>query len=141
MQLSNDAKLAQAIATTSAGVTTINGGEQDMQGYEGVLFIVKLGTAAADNNLKAQQDSATGMGSAQDLEGTKTGNGATDGILWLDIYKPRKRFVRCVALRGTSTTIDWGVAIRYTSRGKPVSNVLAGTIFGELHVSPAEGTP
>jgi hypothetical protein len=43
-------------------------------------------------------------------------------------------------LRGTSTTIDWGIAIPYAARKKPVDNTVAGTIHGELHASPAEGT-
>lgn len=138
--LSNMAKFLQGIATTAAGTSTINGDEVEMANYEGVLFIVKIGTPAADNNLKAQQDSVTGMAGAADLEGTLLQNGAADGILWLDIYRPLKPFVRCVMLRGTSTTIDWGVAIRYGGKKGPQDNNIAATIFGELHASPAEGT-
>lgn len=138
--LSNMLKMAEGIATTIAGTSTINGAEQDMTGYEGCLFVAKFGTPAADNQLKAQQDVVTGMAGAADLVGTLTGVGASDEIVWLDIYRPLEQFLRMVALRGTSTTIDWGIAMRYTSRLVPQDNTIAGTIFGELHISPAEGT-
>ncbi len=140
VNLSNAVRTREGIATTAAGTTTINGAEVDMQNYEGVMFILKFGTPATDNQIKAQQDVVTGMGGAADLLGTLVAVGASDEILWLDIYRPRERFVRMVALRGTSTTIDWGVAIQYGHRKGPVSNALAGTIAGELHVSPIEGT-
>ena len=42
-------------ATTGAGTSAVNGSTVDMNGYEGVLFIAKFGTAAADNTIKAQQ--------------------------------------------------------------------------------------
>ena len=140
MNLSNNSRMREGIATTAAGTTTINGAEVDMQDYEGVLFVIKFGTPATDNQIKAQQDSVTGMAGAQDLKGTLVTTGASDEIVWIDLYRPRKRFVRMVALRGTSTTIDWGVAIQYGPRKGPVDNAVAGTIAGELHVGPEEGT-
>ena len=140
MNLSNNSRMREGIATTAAGTTTINGAEVDMQDYEGVLFVIKFGTPATDNQIKAQQDTVTGMAGAADLLGTLVTTGASDEIVWIDLYKPRERFVRMVALRGTSTTIDWGVAIQYGPRKGAVDNAVAGTIAGELHVSPAEGT-
>lgn len=140
MNLSSHSLFREGIATTGAGTTTINGTEMDMQNFDGVLFIIKFGTAATDNQIKAQQDVVTGMGGAADLLGTLVAVGASDEVLWLDVYRPRERFVRMVALRGTSTTIDWGVAIKYSGRKQPIDNAVAGTIAGELHVSPAEGT-
>ena len=138
--LSNMLKYLEGIATTAAGTSTINGAVFDMSAFEGILFIIKFGTAAADNQIKAQEDTVLGFGGAADLAGTLTGNGASDGIVWLDIYRPLKQFIRMVALRGTSTTIDWGIAIRYGGKKGPQSNILAATIFGELHISPDPGT-
>ncbi len=139
MNLSNMSRYREAIPTTAAGTTTINGTEVDMANYEGVLFIVKFGTAATDNQIKAQQDTVTGMAGAADLLGTLVSVGASDEILWIDLYRPQEQFVRAVALRGTSTTIDWAVAIQYGPRKGPADNTIAGTIAGELHVSPAQG--
>lgn len=139
--LSNMAKFLQGIATTAAGTSTINGDEVDMQNFEGCFFILKYGTPAADNEIKAQQDDVTGMAGAADLEGTLvTPTASPEGELWLDIYRPLKRFIRMVALRGTSTTIDWGIAIRYGAKKGPQDNNVSGLIAGELHASPSEGT-
>ena len=138
--LSNMTRFLEGIATTVAGTSTINGAVFDMANFEGILFVVKFGTAAADNQIKAQEDDDVGMGAAADLEGTLVAVGASDEQLWLDIYRPLKQFVRVVALRGTSTTIDWGIAIQYGGKKGPQDNNVAGAIAGELHVSPDPGT-
>lgn len=140
MNLSNAVKISQAAATTTAGTSSVNGTALDMSGYEGVLFIAKFGTAASDNTIHAEQDTASGMGSAADLAGTSVGVGASDEIVWLDLYRPQERYVRMVADRGTSSTLDWAVALQYGSKSQPVDNTIAGTIHGELSVSPSEGT-
>lgn len=140
MNLSDKVAIRSALATTTAGTSEIDGATIDMQGFEGVLFIAKFGTAAANNALQAQQDSDSAMGSPADLEGTLVGVGASDEIVYLELNKPKERYVRVQAERGTSTTLDWAVAILYGARKQPVDNTVAGTIYGELHVSPAEGT-
>lgn len=140
MNLSAAIKITEHIATTATGTTTINGAALDMAGYEGVLFIIKYSSAANNNTLKAQQDTAVGMGSAADLAGSQVTVGASDEIVWLELNRPLERFVRAAALRGTTTVIEWCVAIQYSARLKPVSNALAGTIAGKLLASPAEGT-
>lgn len=138
--LGKAAQVREGVATTGAGTSTINGATFDMQNFEGILFIVKFGTAAADNQIKAQQGAASDMSDAADLAGTLVAVGASDEIVMLDLYRPTERYVRAVALRGTSTTIDWGAAIQYGPRKKPVNNAVAGTIASEFHASPAEGT-
>ncbi len=138
--LSNSVKFSAGIANTSAGTTSINGATIDMAGFDGVVFVIKFGTAASNNTIKAQQGADSGMSDAADLAGTSVGVGASDEIVWLDIYRPQERYLRMVAARGTSTTIEWGMAIPYGPRVQPVDNTIAGTIFGELHISPVEGT-
>lgn len=142
MNLSKQVAISQGAATTAAGTSEIDGAAIDMAGYEGCLFIAKFGTAATDNTLQAQQSTASGSGYA-DLEGTLVTVGASDEIVYLDLVKPQEQYVRVQVERGTSTTLDWCVAIRYGANGgrkQPVDNDTAGTIAGEVHVSPAEGT-
>lgn len=141
LNLSNAIAIKQGIATTAAGTTTINGDTLDTQGYEGVLFIIKFGTAASNNTIKAQQGAASDLSDGADLAGTSVGVGASDEIVWIDLYRPQERYVRMLGVRGTSTTIDWGIALLYGATKMPVDNTVAGTIHGELHVSPSEGTP
>ncbi len=140
MNLSSAIQITEHIATTATGTTSINGTALDMAGYEGVVFVIKYSSAAANNTLKAQQDTVVGMGGAADLAGSSVTVGASDEIVWLEIDRPLERFVRAVALRGTTTVIEWCVAIQFGARLKPVSNALAGTIAGKLLASPVEGT-
>jgi hypothetical protein len=140
MNLSSAVKISEHIPTTATGTTTINGTAVDMANYDGVLFVCKLSTAAANNTMKAQQDTAVGMGGAADLLGSAIVPGASDEILWIDLFKPQERFVRAAVLRGTTTVIEWCIAIQYTARLRPVSNALAGTIAGKVLASPIEGT-
>jgi hypothetical protein len=142
MNLSNSCKILEHIPTTATGTTTINGNTVDMAGFDSVLFIIKYSTAANNNTLKAQQGQASNMSDAADLAGTSVTVGASDEIVWIDLHRPQERYVRAAALRGTTTVIEWAVAIQYNAHAAklPISNALAGTIAGELWISPAEGT-
>ncbi len=141
MNLSAITEFRAGIAVTAAGTTTIAGTIFDMSGFEGILWGVVFGTAATDNSVQAQQGAAANMSDAADLIGTLVTVGASDEFVWLDLYRPLERYVRCEAVRGTSTTIVWGFAFQYGPRNKPTDNAVAGTLAGELHISPAEGTP
>lgn len=125
-------------APTATGTTTIDSAEVDMAGWDGVCFIVRLGSPATNNNIRAQQDTATGMASAADIEGTLVGNHATNNPLILDLKRPRERFVRVRVTRGTTTTIDTLVAIQYRGRSSNFSQP-SGTML-EQHTDKAEGT-
>lgn len=138
MNLSKSVKISQGAATTTAGTSEVDGDGIDMSGYEGCLFICKFGTAASGNTLQAQQSQDNS--SYADLEGTLVTVGSSDEIVYLDLVKPQERYARVQAQRGTSSTLDWCVAIRYGARKVPVDNEIAGTIAGETSVSPAEGT-
>lgn len=142
MNLSNYVKISQGAATTTAGTSDVNGDILDMSGYDGVLWVAKFGTAASNNTLHAQQDSASGGGTMADLAGTSVTVGSSDEIVWLDLkHNPAgERYVRVVADRGTSTTLDWCVALRYDAKTLPVDNATAGTIAGEIQTHVAEGT-
>lgn len=134
-----------AVAATAAGATAVNGATIDMAGYEGVVFIVRFGalTATQVTSLKAQQDSDSGGGTMADLLGSKTANladGDSGKSLMLDIFRPAKRYVRCVVNRGTANAvIEGGIAILYGGSSRPAANPSTIVSF-ETHVSPAEGT-
>jgi hypothetical protein len=127
----------------AAGTSDINSDSVDMQNFGGVKFEVTFGTitGSAVTSIKAQQDSVTGMGSAADLKGTGQTVADTDDekIFYIDIAKPKKRFVRCVVDRGTQNAVVQSITANlYDPRKAPTSH---GTnVSGELHVSPEEGT-
>lgn len=125
------------VAAVAAGTTTITGTALDMAGWDGALFIVRLGTPATNNNLRITQCDTSG-GSYADLEGTLVGNHATDSPLIVDIKRPREQFLKYSVARGTSSTIDIAVIIQYKSRNRPASQP-SGTQVEKYH-GPAEGT-
>jgi hypothetical protein len=124
-------------APTGAGTSTIDSAAYNMAGFDGIVFIVRFGTPAANNNIRAQQDIVTGMGAAADLAGTLV-NSPTLNQHMVDVKRPIEQFVRCRVTRGTSTTIDSITAIQYRSRNHPVTQP-ATAVFETWH-SPLEGT-
>jgi len=122
-----------------------NGAEFDMQGFEGVLMVVKFGDIAgsATTTIKAQQDTATGMGSAADLEGTGISVADDDDnqIFIIDLHRPQERFVRVVVDKDAShNSEEMAFYIGYGAHKLPVTQTLADEVTYELHVSPDEGT-
>ncbi len=85
----------------SADNESLTGTGVDMKGYRGVAFIV--GAAGGEDfstwAIKAQQDSASGFGTAADLAGSSktfstVASPSTDGLAILEIVEPTERYVR-----------------------------------------------
>ena len=134
-------KIVHVAAAATAATTDVTTSGVDMGqdgGYEGVCFISTYGTAAAGNLPHGEQ--STDNSSFADLLGTEVNVGASDEKVYLDILHPQEQYVRAVFKRGTSSTLGDVYAILYGPRKVPVDNTTAGTIHGELHVAPAEGT-
>lgn len=140
--LSGNCKITMAKAAQTAGTGAVTSDIIDMAGFEGVLFLTRFGTAAANNSVKVQQDSAAAMGSAADLEGTSVVSGAdpSNEAIYVDVYKPQERYVKLYVTRGTSSTLGEIWAIQYGCRNAPQTHAVSGTLTGEAHVSPDEGT-
>ena len=128
------AKNADNEALTGAGV--------DMLGARAVAFVVlAIQGEAADFSIKAQQDSASDYSGAADLAGTAltfSTDTAVDAIGVLEIVNPGERYVRPVITVPdlTSATVTACIALVYGNQEKPVT----APTYGEIHVSPAEGT-
>lgn len=138
--LLENVKVEKIFDEVADGTSASNGTEVDMAGFEGVIFVVVYGTSATDNGIHVEQDTVTGMGSAADLAGTQVFLDGTETVSICQVHKPRERFLRAVADRGTSTTIPAGVAIKYGARTCPVDNDADTDNSAETHISPAEGT-
>lgn len=124
-------------ATTGDVTTTVI----DTQGWDSVMFIGLYGTAAANNICHAEQDTAFNFGDdLQDLEGTLVGAGSSDEAIWIEIVNPSDRYIRAVFQRGTSSDLGPVLAILKGGKDFPADNTVSGTIHGEIHNRPAEGT-
>ena len=137
-QLSNGCKITKVQDHTGAATTAVNSTSVDMAGYEGVIFITSFGTAAADNTAEVSQSADNS--SFSDLAASQVASGTSDEDVWIDVYRPSDRYVRLEVARGTSSTLESIWAIQYGAKSQPVDNTTSGTIVGELHIAPAEGT-
>lgn len=136
----------RVLNAVAAGTTDQTSSAVDMEGFEGCFFIALFGTLTATQvtSIKAQQSSDDGGSDAySDLEGTSVGplaDADSNKALVLDVYRPQKRYLKCVVDRGTANAVIDGVfAIKYGARKAPVSN--GSTVSAsEVAISPDEGT-
>jgi hypothetical protein len=129
---------------TTAGTSSVNSSSVDMAqspGFDAVRFSAYFATAASNNTIKLQQSSDNASADDwTDIVGSQVSVGASDELVIADIKRPEKRYLRAVALRGTSTVLGEIRAELYDPRSLPVANVVAGTSASEEFVTPAEGT-
>ena len=135
--------IAIAAGSRTAGQTAINGAALDMQGYEGAVAIIEMGTLAATavTSIKWQQSDTTTSADFSDLKGTgiDVADDDDDEIFVSELYKPTKRYVRIVVARATANAaVRAATYIQYKARSAPVTQ---GTdVTTELSVGPTEGT-
>ncbi|OHD25515.1 MAG: hypothetical protein A2064_11370 [Spirochaetes bacterium GWB1_66_5] len=137
--LSSAIKITKVADHSAADTTAVNSTGVDMTGYQGVLFLTSFGTANANNTVNAARGLTLG-GTYDDLTGTSVASGTSDEDVWIDVYRPGDVFVRLEAARGTSSTLESIWAIQYGAAKMPVDNTTTGTIVGEVHAEPGEGT-
>mgnify|MGYP000499903901 FL=1 len=136
IHLSENVKIT-TVAAVATGTSTITGSALDMTGYEGAIFVVRLGAPATNNSVKIQQCDTSG-GTYADLTGTSVGSHATDNPLIIDIKNTDEKFLKYVVTRGTTSTIDIVTIIQYGPQTRPVTQP-SGTQI-ERWNAPAEGT-
>lgn len=122
-------------ATGTTGTSAdLNGQILDMNGFEGLLAIAHLSATNASVWLKIQ------TGTATDAMSDTTGEVAgTVDTLYLDHYRPNKRFVRAV-IKGATTTGSYRTLtqIQYGARYLPTTNDASAT--GLIVYTPGSGT-
>lgn len=134
--LYNSIKYDPAFINRAAGSTFQYSQVFDMNGFEGIGCLLKIGTitTAAVCPLYAEGSTAT-AGTYVSYYGstaTLTDLGAS-GDVWLfsEVYRPKKRYVRFVAGRATANTvIDGGIVMRYRASSLPVGESTMTTAGG-----------
>lgn len=114
--LSDNTAVDQAIAYTTAGTSTITSSAIDMQGFEHLMVIALIGTAAANNVITVQ----TGDTSSTSATSATSGSSSVS-LQVIDIQNVNKRYVKVSVARGTSTTIEQVTVIRYGTRAAAVT--------------------
>lgn len=128
-ELSQNSKIELVKAAQIAATSAVESDVVDMSGYDGVLFLTRFGTAAANNSVKVQQGEESNLSDAVDLEGSGVVSGAdpSNEAIYVDVYKPNKRYVRLYVTRGTSSTLGEIWAIKYGPRKAPQVHAVKGT--------------
>jgi hypothetical protein len=119
-----------------AAISAVDSTIIDTLGYEGVMFIVRLGTASDANTIRVQQDADPTGATMADLPVTILGS-ATANTLVLTVARPTKRYVRCHVARRMSSTIDGMFGILYGASSLPAVQPM--TVAVATHISPEEG--
>lgn len=140
--LSEDVKITTAL-DYAAGTADRTGAALDMQGWDGVLMVVKLATIATGgtNSIKAQHGDAANLSDAADLLGTGQAIADDDDneVLYIDVFQPQKRYVRLYVDKDTSNSCaEAALYIQY--KGKSLPSTHASGVAGEAHLAPAAGT-
>lgn len=144
MNASKNLKVSSALDYAS-GTADREGAALDMQGFDGVLMIVKFAAIAAGgtNSIKAQQGAVSTLSDAADLLGTAQAVADDDDnqIYIIDVYRPQERYVRLYVDKDTSNACaESAIYVQYGAKDLPVVQTVANAVTYELHVSPAEGT-
>ena len=145
MEQGKGTKISTAITPTAgvAGTTDINGSTLDMQGFESVQMLVRMGaiTSGAVTSIKTQQGDQSDASDMSDLSGTGVTIADTDDdeTFYIDLIRPEKRYVRLVVDRETQNAVVAAANyIQYGARKQPTAH--GAGVTGETHVSPREGT-
>jgi hypothetical protein len=147
MNLSRNVNIIQAGGYFAAGVTKRTSSILDMSGYEGVIFIVSLGTIINAGTLDAYAEEhslnqTSGMARIPAASTVVTVNttmaALTQSCIIVDYYQPVKRYVQFNITPASQNAVVLGItAIQYTGKVKPPTadaSVLA-VVFNQ---SPAE---
>ncbi len=144
MNISKGTRVIRTLASFPAGQTNQIGSVVDMSGFEGIQFIALFG--ALTNNqvtsLKVQQGNLSDGSDMTDLAGSlhaPLDTADAGKCLVTEVFRPQKRYVRCVVTRNTANAvIDGVIAIQYSARVQPVTQD-ATVKSTRLLISPEEG--
>jgi hypothetical protein len=121
----------QVLGYFAAGTTKRTSTIVDMQGYEGVIFVVGLGTIIEAGTLDAYVEqntinSASGMArlAGQVLHTVTAANALlTQSSISIDVYRPQERYLQCNITPAVQNAVVLGIsAIRYGGRKQPTGN-------------------
>jgi hypothetical protein len=145
--LSDNIKIDQALGYYAAGTTKRTSDILDMSGYDGVVFVIGLGTiieaGTLDGFVEQNTDNTTvGMARlATTTAYTVTAAAAalTKSCIIIDVWKPRERYLQCNITPAAQNAVILGiVAIRYGGTVKPDAFATLDPLKITQLFSPAE---
>lgn len=129
--LSSKLKIRRVAGVAAANTTAVTSSAVDTTGFESTIFMVSVGTAAA-NNILSVEASADGSTNWAAVSGAAAVPGASDAVQWVEVIRSATRYLRASVARGTSTTVEAIWCIQGNESNAPVSNSAAGTVVGTV---------
>jgi hypothetical protein len=118
-----------------AALTTITSPRFDMAGYDGVLFLVQMGTITATGTatITAHQAATDIDGAALTGASVAVADTDDDSLFAIDLRNPNERYVQVQIARATANSeIEYAVAIGY--RGSNLATDLSALVSGSASV-------
>lgn len=142
--LTYSSRTIRVLNAVAAGTSDQNSAAVDTLGFAGVRFVALFGTLTATQvtSIYAEysDDGTTGW---TEIAGSRVGplaDADSNKALVLDVYRPQKRYVRCVVDRGTANAvIDGVIAELYLPADAPVTRH-SSVAAQEVHNAPHAGT-
>lgn len=138
-----DAQFVSVENAAAAGTSTLTTDIIDMQGFDSIAFIVKLGDVTDTSVLTLTgltndtNDTVTPTTLADTVTFTAGASDADDKNLILDLHMPRQRYVYATLTRATANAVVNGIfAVKYNAHEKPVA-IDAATIASDHVNDPA----
>lgn len=141
--LSKNVKVTLVQPPLADGQTDPDSAAVDMRGYDGVMFVGITGTITGSGTVSLKAAQSSDNQNFIDLEGmvaTTVAGVDDDSFLILDVYKPRKQYVRTTLTRAVANSVYGGtIAIQYEAKERPTEHDAATlAVAAVLGLSPAE---
>ena len=130
--LTDNVKITKLADHSTAATSDVTSSELDMAGFEGVVFVTSFGTANTGNLVTVHGADTSG---AEAATTTTCSSGSSDEDVIVDVINPTFRYLKLVATRGASSTLESIWAIQYGARTKNQTSDASGT----SNVAQAEG--
>lgn len=130
--LTDDVKMVKIADHSTADTTEVTSAEVDMAGFEGATFRTSFGTANSGNYVTIHASNTSGGEAATTTICT---SGSSDEDVIVDVLRPSFRYLKLVATRGASSTLESIWVDLYGARSKSQTSDLTGT----ANVAQAEG--
>jgi hypothetical protein len=100
----------------------INGTGVDMQSYSGVAFHIQIGAITGAGTLAArlEEDTVSNFASATNIANAalvNVTNTTPNNVMILEVWRPTKRYVRCVITQAANTVVASVISTRFRKSG------------------------
>jgi hypothetical protein len=118
----------------------------DMCDYDGVLYVALMGAVVSSTEIEmhvSNFDISTAASSDYTVEGSMVGPcTGSNGLLAIDLYKPRSRYVSNIINISTGDVLEGAIAIQYRATKMPVTQPTSQFLSIDYYktlASPATG--